>query len=110
MFVQNLTSFPDTMIYQINFVQTMPAPTTYYDLVVSINTFSFVDSNTIGWNFTKMNLGLSGFQLKYDAGVNSVIYSLAINYMIVDNSYPDFEIVYFSKTFHNNFKLSNAKY
>lgn len=68
----------------------MPSPTTYYDLVVSINTFSFVESNTIGWNFTKSNLSLTGFTLRYDAGVNSVIYTLAINYMIVDNSYPDF--------------------
>jgi len=95
LFVGNLSSYPDSMVYQVTFSQAMPSPSTYYDLVVSINTFSFVDSNTIGWNFTKMNFGLSGFQLKYDAGVNSVIYSLAINYMVVDNSYPDFEIVYF---------------
>ena len=110
LFVQNLSSYPDTMVYQVTFPNAMPSPSTYYDLVISINTFSFVDSNTIGWNFTKLNLGLSGFELKYDAGVNSVIYSLAVNYMIVDNSYPDFEIVYFSKKFHNKIKMSYVKH
>ncbi len=55
-----------------------------------MNTFSFVESNTIGWNFTKSNISPSSFNLLYEAGVNSVIYTLAINFMIVENSYQDF--------------------
>ena len=63
-----------------------------------------MECNTIGWNFTKLNITNAGFVLVYEAGINSAIYSLAINYMVVDNFYLDYEIVYYSSYYSYLFR------
>jgi hypothetical protein len=96
LFANNLTTYPDSIVYNVAYSAVLLQTTSYYQLVILINTFEFMECNTIGWNFTKMNITSSGFVLVYEAGINTAIYTLAINYMVVDNSYPDYEVTYYS--------------
>ena len=69
--------------YYFPFPSVTPIPMAHYDIVISIHTFEFLQSNTISWNFTKYNLRLTGFALEYEAGLNSIVYELAVNYMVI---------------------------
>lgn len=96
LFANSIKSYPFSNTYLISYTQSLQQPTSYFDLVISINSFDFTQCNSYGWNFTKSDITVTGFNLKFQAGINLAIYTLAINYMLVDHSYLDYEIAYFS--------------
>jgi hypothetical protein len=42
LFSQQLTTYPDRKFYTMLFSTALPVPTTYYDVVISINTIHFL--------------------------------------------------------------------
>jgi hypothetical protein len=65
LFAKNLTTYPDLITYNIGYSLTLAQALSNYELVVSINTFEFMECNTIGWNFKKLNITNVGFALIY---------------------------------------------
>lgn len=73
----------------MTFSPALPAPISYYNILIGVTQFVIPKVNRIEFNFSKYSMTTTSFILNCKFGNQTVLSQLGINYMVVDASIND---------------------